>query len=132
MSQLNDKAKRLRFQEIVDSIPDEVAAFFQKFESSRSRLALTQEIDVLNAVAHEEYLACAGTGGKTGRRPTALMRWYEVAFRRWRSQKEPQRIHHVRPHVRAARFPAGFLVRGGAQCAIVGHSRLRTRAAAGV
>lgn len=73
-----NKKPVLRFQEIVDSIPDEVAAFFQKFESSRSRLALTQEIDVLNAVAHEEYLACAGTGGKTGRRPTAVMRWYEV------------------------------------------------------
>ena len=68
----------LRFQEIVDSIPDEVAAFFQKFESSRDRLTLTQEVDVLNAVANEEYLACAGTGGKSGRRPTALMRWYEV------------------------------------------------------
>jgi hypothetical protein len=68
----------LRFQEIVDSIPDEVVAFFQKFESSRDRLTLTQEADVLNAVAHEEYLACAGTGGKSGGRPTALMRWYEV------------------------------------------------------
>ena len=69
---------RLGFHEIVDSIPDEVAAFFQKFEYSRDRLTLTQEADVLNAVAHEEYLACAGTGGKSGRRPTALMRWYEV------------------------------------------------------
>jgi len=72
------KKPALRFQEIVESIPDEVAAFFQKFESSRNRLTLTQEADVLNAVAHEEYLACAGTGGKPGRRPTALMRWYEV------------------------------------------------------
>ena len=69
---------RLRFQDVVESIPDEVAAFFQKFESSRDRLTLTQEVDVLNAVAHEEYLACAGSGGKSGRRPTALMRWYEV------------------------------------------------------
>ena len=60
---------RLWFQEIVDSIPDEVVAFFQKFESSRDRLTLTQEADVLNAVAHEEYLDCAGTGGKSGRRP---------------------------------------------------------------
>ena len=41
-------------------------------------MTLTQEVDVLNAVAHEEYLACAGSGGKSGRRPTALMRWYEV------------------------------------------------------
>ncbi|MBQ3288719.1 MAG: hypothetical protein IJH50_04845 [Kiritimatiellae bacterium] len=70
--------KRLLFQEIVESIPDEVVAFFQKFESSRDRLTLTQEADVLNAVAREEYLACAGTGGKSVRRPTALMRWYEV------------------------------------------------------
>ena len=69
---------RLRFQDVVESIPDEVAAFFQKFETSRDRLTLTQEVDVLNAVAHEEYLACAGSGGKSGRRPTALMRWYEV------------------------------------------------------
>ena len=69
---------RLRFQDVVRSIPDEVVAFFQKFESSRDRLTLTQEVDVLNAVAHEEYLACAGTGGKSGRRPTVLMRWYEV------------------------------------------------------
>ena len=53
--------KRLLFQEIVESIPDEVVAFFQKFESSRDRLTLTQEADVLNAVAHEEYLACAST-----------------------------------------------------------------------
>ena len=68
----------LRFQEIVESIPDDVAAFFQKFESSRDRLTLTQEADVLNAVAREEYLACAGADGKSGRRPTALMRWYEV------------------------------------------------------
>lgn len=81
----------LGFQEIVDSIPDEVAAFFQKFESLRDRLTLTQEADVLNAVAHEEYLACGGTGGKSGRRPTALMRWYEVfrdiyiLSRAWRS-----------------------------------------------
>ena len=67
----------LRFQEIVDSIPDEVSVFFQRFESSRDRLTLAQEVDVLNAVAHEEYLACAGVGGK-GRRPTTLMRWYEV------------------------------------------------------
>ena len=48
---------KLRIQEIVDGIPDEVVAFFQKFESSRDRLTLTQEADVLNAVAHEEYLA---------------------------------------------------------------------------
>ena len=74
----SSKKPMLRFQEIVDSIPDEVVAFFQKFESSRDRLTLTQEADVLNAVAHEEYLACAGTGGKSGGRPTALMRWYEV------------------------------------------------------
>ena len=69
---------KLGFQEIVESIPDEVAAFFQKFESSRDRLTLSQEADVLNAVAKEEYQACAVTGGKSGRRPTALMRWYEV------------------------------------------------------
>ena len=69
---------RFSFRDIVESIPDEVVAFFQKFESSRDRLTLTQEADVLNAVAHEEYLDCAGTGGKSGRRPTALMRWYEV------------------------------------------------------
>ena len=62
------------FGEIVDSIPDELVSFFQKFESSRDRLTLTQEVDVLNAVAREEYLACGGTGGKSGRRPTALMR----------------------------------------------------------
>lgn len=54
----------LRIQEIVDAIPDEVAAFFQKFESSRDRLTLTQEADVLNDVAQEEYRACAGKGGK--------------------------------------------------------------------
>ncbi len=65
-------------REIVDAIPDEVVAFFQKFESSRDRLSLTQEADVLNDVAQEEYRACAGKGGKAGRRPTALMRWYEV------------------------------------------------------
>ena len=69
---------RLSFQGIVDAIPDEVVAFFQRFESSRDRLTLTQEVDVLNAVAHEEYLACADAEGKSGRRPTALMRWYEV------------------------------------------------------
>ena len=69
---------KLRFQEIVESVPDEVAAFFQKFESSRERLTLAQEADVLNSVAHEEYLACSGTDGKSGRHPTALMRWYEV------------------------------------------------------
>ena len=74
----SSKKPMLRFQEIVDSIPDELVAFFQKFESLRDRLTLTQEADVLNAVAHEEYLACAGTGGKSGGRPTALMRWYEV------------------------------------------------------
>ena len=68
---------RLQFQEIVDRIPDEVLAFFQRFESSRNRLTLAQEVDVLNVVAHEEYLACAGSGGK-GRHPTTLMRWYEV------------------------------------------------------
>ena len=76
--QVSHSATKIRFQEIVESIPDEVVAFFQKFESSRDRLTLTQEADVLNAVAHEEYLDCAGTGGKSGRRPTALMRWYEV------------------------------------------------------
>ena len=74
----SSKKPALRFREIVESIPDEVVAFFQKFESSRDRLTLTQEADVLNAVAHEEYLACGGTGEKSGRRPTALMRWYEV------------------------------------------------------
>lgn len=78
MGQTNDKTKRVRFQEIVDCVPDEVAAFFQRFEFSRDRLTLTQEVDVLNAVACEEYLACAGQGGKAGGRPTALMRWYEV------------------------------------------------------
>ena len=68
-----------QFQEIVDSLPDEVAAFFQKFESSRDRLVLSQEADVLNAVAEEEYQACASAGGrKAGRRPTVLMKWYEV------------------------------------------------------
>ena len=72
------KKPALRFQEIVDSIPDEVAAFFQKFESSRDRLTLTQEADVLNEVAHGEYIACVGKGGRSGGRPTALMRWYEV------------------------------------------------------
>ena len=73
----SENVKRPRFREIVESIPDEVAAFFQRFESSRNRLTLTQEADVLNEVAHEEYLFCAGEGGK-GRHPTALMRWYEV------------------------------------------------------
>ena len=74
----SNRKPTLRFKEIVDSIPDEVAAFFQKFESSRDRLTLTQEADVLNAVAHAEYRACAGEGGKAGRRPTVLMKWYEV------------------------------------------------------
>lgn len=64
------------FGEIVESIPDEVAAFFRRFEASRDQLTLSQEVDVLNAVAHEEYIACAGDG--SGSRPTALMRWYEV------------------------------------------------------
>ena len=76
MKKKTHSESRLCFQEIVESIPDEVAAFFQKFESSRDRLTLTQEADVLNAVAREEYLACAG--GESGRRPTTLMRWYEV------------------------------------------------------
>ena len=35
--------KRLLFQEIVESIPDEVVAFFQKFESSRDRLTLRED-----------------------------------------------------------------------------------------
>jgi len=69
---------RARFQEIVDSLPDEVAAFFERFEASRDRLALSQEVDVLNEVARLEYQACAGQGGKAGGRPTALMKWYEV------------------------------------------------------
>jgi len=69
---------RPRFQEIVESIPDEVVAFFERFESARKRLALSQEVDVLNAVAREEYQACAGAGGGADRRPTALMKWYEV------------------------------------------------------
>ena len=29
---------RLRFQDVVESIPDEVAAFFQKFETSRDQI----------------------------------------------------------------------------------------------
>ena len=69
---------RPRFREIVDSIPDEVVAFFERFESSRKRLALSQEVDVLNAVAREEYQACAGAGGEADGRPTTLMKWYEV------------------------------------------------------
>ena len=69
---------RLRFWDIVENIPDEVTAFFKRLEDARNRLALGPETVVLNAVAHEEYLDCAGTGGKSGRRPTALMRWYEV------------------------------------------------------
>ncbi len=69
----------LRFQAIVDSVPDEVVAFFQRLDSSRDRLALSQEADVLNAVAEEEYQACASAGGrKAGRRSTVLMKWYEV------------------------------------------------------
>ena len=71
-------APRLRFQEIVDSIPGEVTAFFQRLEDARNRLALGPETVVLNDVAQEEYRACAGKGGKAGRRPTVLMKWYEV------------------------------------------------------
>lgn len=79
MSQGNDKTKCIRFQEVVDSVPDEVVAFFQRFDSSRDRLTLSQEADVLNAVAEEEYHACASAGGrKTSRRSTVLMKWYEV------------------------------------------------------
>ena len=79
MSKNNYKTKCLRFQEIVNSVPDEMVAFFQRLESSRDRLALSQEADVLNAVAEEEYQACASASGrKTGRRPTVLMKWYEV------------------------------------------------------
>jgi len=66
------------FREIRDSIPDEVTAFFERFESSRNQLTLTQEVDVLNAVAREEYLRCAGDPAKSGGRSPALMRWYEV------------------------------------------------------
>ena len=66
------------FREIRDSIPDEVTAFFERFESSRNQLTLTQEVDVLNAVAREEYLSCAGDPAKSGGRSPALMRWYEV------------------------------------------------------
>ena len=79
MSQGNDKTQCIRFQEVVDSVPDEVVAFFQRFDSSRDRLTLSQEADVLNAVAEEEYHACASAGGrKTSRRSTVLMKWYEV------------------------------------------------------
>jgi hypothetical protein len=79
MSKNNYKTKCLRFQEVVDSVPDEVVAFFQRFDSSRDRLTLSQEADVLNAVAEEEYHACASAGGrKTSRRSTVLMKWYEV------------------------------------------------------
>ena len=63
------------FEDIVESVPGEVTAFFHKFEAMRDGFALSQEADVLNAVANEEYLACAA--GK-GPRPTALMKWYEV------------------------------------------------------
>ena len=74
----SSKKPMLRFLEIVDSIPDELVSFFQKFESSRNQLTLTQEVDVLNAVAREEYLRCAGDPAKSGGRSPALMRWYEV------------------------------------------------------
>ena len=78
LNQKTHKMRRLRFQEVVDSIPGEVTAFFQRLEDARNRLALGPETVVLNSVAEEEYLACAGKGGKTGRRSTVLMKWYEV------------------------------------------------------
>ena len=61
-----------RFWDIVECAPEEVMAFFRKFEAMRDGFALSQEAEVLNAVASEEYHACAGA------RPTVLMKWYEV------------------------------------------------------
>lgn len=80
------------FREIRDSIPDEVTAFFERFESSRNQLTLTQEVDVLNAVAREEYLRCAGDPAKSGGRSPALMRWYEVHREDKREDKDSGEI----------------------------------------
>ena len=41
VKQFNYKVRTLQFQEIVDSIPDELVAFFERFESSRNQLTLT-------------------------------------------------------------------------------------------
>ena len=67
------------FREIVESVPDTVLAFFKNFESARSRLSLTAEIDVLNAVSREEYLNCETQKSKHDEHAsTVLMKWFEI------------------------------------------------------
>lgn len=61
------------FSEIVACVPSEVVAFFDRFEEARGNLTLHQEIDVLNAVAEDEFRRCARQ-----KRPTVLMKWFEV------------------------------------------------------
>ncbi len=61
------------FSEIVACVPSEVVAFFDRFEEVRGNLTLHQEIDVLNAVAEDEFRLCVRQ-----KRPTVLMKWFEV------------------------------------------------------
>ena len=61
-----------RFSEIVAKAPDRLLAFFEKFGEARQQLSLMSKVDVLNAVAREEYESCAPRGG------TVLMKWFEI------------------------------------------------------
>ena len=61
-----------RFSEIVAKAPDRLLAFFEKFGEARQQLSLMSKVDVLNAVAQEEYENCAPRGG------TVLMKWFEI------------------------------------------------------
>ena len=61
-----------RFSEIVAKAPDRLLAFFEKFGEARQQLSLMSKVDVLNAVAREEYENCAPRGG------TVLMKWFEI------------------------------------------------------
>jgi len=61
-----------RFSEIVAKCPPAVVTFFENFTKARTHLSLTAEIDVLNAVAEEEYKNCGPN------KATALMKWFEV------------------------------------------------------
>lgn len=61
-----------RLSEIVAKCPSEIIAFFENFSRARNHLSLTAEIDVLNAVAEEEYKNCGPE------RPTVLVKWFEV------------------------------------------------------
>ena len=66
------------FQEIVECVPGEIVAFFHSLEPSHGRMALSQKADVLNAVARDEYMACAACRKGDGESATVLMKWYEV------------------------------------------------------